>query len=288
MADSFGKNYMVKPDTTVRLAGFDPDDTGGFSKEDAKALRKENARRIGDLQYKLYAENRQSLLIILQALDAGGKDGTIKDVMGAMNPQGCRVQAFKTPTPKELARDFLWRVHLVTPAKGQVVVFNRSHYEDVLIGRTHNLVPREIWMQRYNLINGFERLLTLSNTRIIKFYLNISKEEQLKRFMRRLDNPAKNWKISKDDYSERRLWDDYIAAFEDIFAKCSPREAPWYIIPANHKWFRNLAVSQIVLDTLEDMHIHMPEPTVDIKEIKKLAKAEKTASGAAKNKISEK
>lgn len=279
---NLGELFRVKPNTKIKLNATDPANTLDFNQTAAKELRKKNAKHIETLQYKLYAENKQSLLIILQALDAGGKDGTIKNVMNAMNPQGCRVQAFKKPTPMELAHDFLWRVHLVVPKQGEVVVFNRSHYEDVLVARTHNLVPKDVWMQRYELINEFERLLTLGNTRIIKFFLHISKEEQLKRFLKRLHKPEKNWKISMDDYSERRLWEDYQEAFEDVFAKCSPKEAPWYIIPSDNKWFRNAAVSQIIRETLEDMHIKMPEPTVNINEIKKLAKAELKADKAAK------
>lgn len=279
---NFSEIFRVQPDSKVKLAAIDPANTLNFTKDQTKDIRRENARHIEDLQYKLYAENRQSLLIILQALDAGGKDGTIKNVMDAMNPQSCRVQAFKTPTAAELSRDFLWRVHLVTPKRGEVVVFNRSHYEDVLIARTHNLVPKEIWTQRYELINGFERLLTLSNTRVIKFFLHISKAEQLARFLRRLKDPAKNWKISMDDYSERQLWEDYQEAFEDVFAKCSPTTAPWYIIPADNKWFRNMAVSQIIRETLEDMQIKMPQATVDIKEIRKLAKAEQQTAKMTK------
>ena len=279
---NFSEIFRVQPEAKIKLAAIDPANTLNFTKKQAKAIERENAGYIETLQYELYAENRQSLLIILQALDAGGKDGTIKNVLDAMNPQSCRVQAFKTPTAVELAHDFLWRIHLVTPKRGEVVVFNRSQYEDVLIARTHNLVSKNIWMQRYELINSFERLLALNNTRVIKFFLHISKEEQLKRFLRRLKDPAKNWKISMDDYSERHLWDDYQEAFEDVFAKCSPAEAPWYIIPANHKWFRNMAVSQIVRETLEDMHIKIPQATVDIEEIRKLAKAEQQAAKTEK------
>lgn len=275
---NFSENFKVPPDSDIKLAAIDPANTLDFTKDQAREIKAENARYIKTMQYKLYAENRQSLLIILQALDAGGKDSTIKNVMMAMNPQGCRIQAFKTPSADELARDFLWRVHMVTPRYGEVVVFNRSHYEDVLIARLHELVPQNIWQQRYDLINGFEHLLTMNNTRIIKFFLHISKAEQLKRFMRRLEDPAKHWKISMADYSERRLWDNYQEALTDVFARCSPETAPWYIIPANHKWFRDLAVSQIIKETLEDMHIEMPLPTVNIEEIQQMAKAEQQAA----------
>lgn len=275
---NFSEIFRVPPDSNLKLAAIDPANTLRFTKDQAREIKAANARCIGKLQYNLYAENRQSLLIILQALDAGGKDSTIKNVMTAMNPQGCRVQAFKTPTADELARDFLWRVHKVSPKQGEVVVFNRSHYEDVLIARLHNLVPQDIWRQRYALINGFEHLLTLNNTRIIKIFLHISKAEQLKRFLRRLEDPAKHWKISLADYSERRLWNNYQEALEDVFAKCSPETAPWYIIPANHKWFRDLAVSQIIKETLENMQIERPQATVNIDEIRQMAKAEQQAA----------
>lgn len=275
---NFSEIFRVPPDSNLKLAAINPANTLDFTKAQAREIKSDNARYIGKLQYNLYAESRQSLLIILQALDAGGKDSTIKNVMTAMNPQGCRIQAFKTPTTDELARDFLWRVHMVTPRYGEVVVFNRSHYEDVLIARLHQLVPQNVWQQRYALINGFEHLLTLNNTRIIKFFLHISKAEQLKRFLRRLQDPAKHWKISLADYSERRLWDNYQAALEDVFAKCSPETAPWYIIPANNKWFRDLAVSQIIRETLEKMHIEMPQPTVNIDEIRQMAQAEQQAA----------
>lgn len=284
---SFCEIFRVPPDSNPKLAALDSANTLRFTKNQARKIKSDNTKCIGKLQYNLYAENRQSLLIILQALDAGGKDGTIKDVMAAMNPQGCRVQAFKTPTANELARDFLWRVHMVSPKQGEVVVFNRSHYEDVLIARVHNLVPPDIWRQRYALINGFERLLTLNNTRIIKFFLHISKAEQLKRFLHRLEDPAKHWKISLADYSERHLWDNYQEALEDVFAQCSPETAPWYIIPANHKWFRNLAISQIIKETLENMHIEGPRATVNIDEIRQMARAEQQAAKTANNPIQE-
>jgi PPK2 family polyphosphate:nucleotide phosphotransferase len=221
-------------------------------------------------QLLMYAEKRHSLLIVLQALDGAGKDGTVNHVISAMNPQGTTVTGFKGPTALELDHDFLWRVHLHVPAKGTVAIFNRSHYEDVLVVRVHKLAPKDVWSERYELINDFEKLLYRQNdTHIIKFFLHISQEEQLERFKERLDDPARNCKISNSDYKEREFWDDYKKAFEDVFEKTSTKHAPWYIIPSNHKWFRNLAVSQIVAATMEDIGMKMPKPTVNLDEIRK-------------------
>ncbi len=276
----YRSKFIVKPGSTVKLNKIDPAHTAGFkSKNEALEILAGNQKKLAELQYELYAENKQSLLIVLQALDAGGKDGTINHVLAPMNPQGCRVHGFKGPTQDELAHDFLWRVHQHAPKNGEVVIFNRSHYEDVLIARVHNLVPKKVWQQRYNFINGFEKLLSCNNTKIIKFFLYISKEEQLKRFESRLDEPDKHWKISEGDYSERQYWDGYIEAFEDAMTKCSTEDAPWFIIPANQKWFRNLAISKIVVETLESMKMKMPQPTVDINEIRKLIAAEKAKAG---------
>jgi PPK2 family polyphosphate:nucleotide phosphotransferase len=202
-------------------------------------------------------------------MDAAGKDGTISHVLGAMNPQGCRVYGFKTPSTEELAHDFLWRFHQVAPGKGYVAVFNRSHYEDVLVVRVHKLVPKEVWSERYDEINEFERHLSDNGTHILKFHLHIDKEEQLARFKDRLDDPNRHWKISESDYAEREYWHDYQEAYEEAVSKCSTDYAPWYIIPSNHKWFRNLAVSQILLTTLESLDMKFPAPTVNIDEIKK-------------------
>ena len=206
-----------------------------------------------------------------------------------MDPQGVKVQGFKQPTPEEKDHDFLWRVHPHAPGKGEVAVFNRSHYEDVLVARVHKLVPKPVWKARYGFINDWERLLHEdNNTTILKFFLYISKEEQLARFEQRLDDPARLWKISSSDYEERNFWEDYISAFEDALSKCSKKHAPWYVIPANHKWFRNLAVSQIIADTMEDMKLKLPKPTVDLAEIRKLyhsaAKAEAGKSKSGKGK----
>jgi PPK2 family polyphosphate:nucleotide phosphotransferase len=272
----FRKAFRIEPGTKVKLNKIDPAHTAGFeNKESALKTVAESTRQLTELQYQLYAEGKQSLLIVLQAMDAGGKDGTINHVLAPMNPQGCRVHSFKVPSDEEREHDFLWRIHKAAPKNGEVVVFNRSHYEDVLIARVHNLVPKKVWSKRYDVINDFEALLASHNTRIVKFYLHISKEEQLDRFEKRLDQPEKHWKISGSDYSERQHWDDYMAAFQDALSNCSTKHAPWYVIPSNHKWFRNLAVSQILIETMKSMKPQIPAPTVDIEAIRKLAKAEK-------------
>ena len=264
----YRKDLMIKPGSKVKLKQIDPAYHGTHeSHEKALPEIQEHLKSMAQLQYMLYAEHKKAVLIVLQGIDAAGKDGVCRHVIDGMNPQGCSVSSFKQPTAEELAHDFLWRVHRHTPGHGQVVVFNRSHYEDVLVTRVHKIVPKEVWSERYELINDFERLLVSSNTAIIKFFLYISPDEQLARFKTRLDDPARQWKISDSDYKERELWDDYIAAYEDMLVKCSTREAPWYVIPSNHKWFRNLAVSQIICDTMEDLKMKMPEPTVDLARI---------------------
>lgn len=227
------------------------------------------AKKIRALQFQLYAENKQSLLIVLQGLDAAGKDGAIKHVLGMMNPQGCTVTSFKQPTALELRHDFLWRIHPHAPARGEVAIFNRSHYEDVLVSRVHHLCPKPQINLRYDQINQFESLLeTQSNTRIIKFFLHISREEQLARFAARLDDPAKNWKISTSDYIERQHWDAYREAYELVLRKTSTATAPWYIIPSDNKWYRNYAVASIVLETLEAMAPQLPQPNVDLNQVR--------------------
>jgi len=271
------ERFRVLPGAHPHLADVDTLPPPEYRSCDGKALLKqlaENNRRIARLQNDLYFENRQSLLIVLQALDAGGKDGTINNVFYAMNPQGCRVQSFKTPTPLEQAHDFLWRVHSVAPRTGEVVIFNRSYYESVLVERVHHLVSEREIEFRYGAINHFEELLDFHRTRIVKFYLHISKAEQLRRFVRRLKSPEKHWKISANDYPERKFWDEYIAAFEAAMAHCSTAIAPWFVIPADDKSFRNLAVSEIILRTLEDMKIKVPEPSVDLQQTRKLAAIE--------------
>jgi PPK2 family polyphosphate:nucleotide phosphotransferase len=267
----YRKKLIAKPGARIRLRDVDPAWHGRHEDEAAaKAELDACMARITDLQGRLYAERRHALLVVLQGIDAAGKDGVCWHVISAMNPQGTSVTGFKEPTAADLAHDFLWRIHPHTPGLGQVAVFNRSHYEDVLVVRVHKLAPKSVWSARYDHINAFERLLADSGVTIVKLFLYISPEEQLARFKERLDDPARQWKISDSDYSERALWDDYIKAFEAMLEKCSTETAPWYVIPSNHKWFRNLAVSQIIRDALEDMRLKRPKPSVDVEAIRKL------------------
>jgi len=267
---NYSKKFIVEKGSRVKLDEIDPNYKGEYKdKDDAEGELEKHAQRLSELQYLMYAENKRSLLIILQALDAAGKDGTINHVFASMNPQGCRVYPFKTPSTEELAHDYLWRIHQATPRKGYVAIFNRSHYEDVLVVRVHNLVPKGVWSERYDEINNFEKELVDNGTHLIKFYLHIDKEEQLARFKQRLDDPKRHWKISESDYAEREYWKDYQEAYEEAISKCSTNHAPWYIIPSNHKWFRNLAVSQILVDTLESLNMKFPAPTVNIEDIRK-------------------
>jgi PPK2 family polyphosphate:nucleotide phosphotransferase len=264
------KRFVIEPGAKVRLDKIDPSFKDKHDSQD-KAIPEiqKHVERMAKLQYLLYADGSQSLLIVLQALDAGGKDGVVRHVFSAMNPQGTSVVRFKQPSTVEAAHDFLWRAHVRTPGKGEIVIFNRSHYEDVLVVRVHKLVPKPVWSKRYELINDFEKMLHENGTRTLKFYLHISPEEQLERFKQRLDDPSRQWKISESDYSERTLWSDYTAAFEEAMEKTSTRHAPWFVIPSNHKWFRNLAISEIVADTLEDMRLKLPPTQVDIAEIRR-------------------
>jgi len=267
---NYSNKFRVKPGSKVDLSKID----AGFkdkheSHEHALPEIEAYDQKLHDLQYLMYAEGKRSLLICLQGRDAAGKDGTINHVLTAMNPQGCTVTGFKVPSKEEAAHDFLWRYHKASPGKGHVGIFNRSHYEEVLVQRVHNLVPKEIWSKRYEHINGFEQTMYENGTHILKFYLHIDAEEQLERFKTRILDPARHWKISDGDYAERPYWDAYTEAFEAALSKCSTAHAPWFIIPSNHKWFRNLAISKIVSETLESLNMKFPEPTVDINEIKK-------------------
>jgi PPK2 family polyphosphate:nucleotide phosphotransferase len=283
---NYSEKFRVKPGSRVRLDRIDAAFTDKHE-EQASALGEIEVftQRLRELQYLMYAEGRRSLLIILQAMDAGGKDGTINHVLGNMNPQGARVYGFKVPSAEEASHDFLWRIHQASPQRGQVAVFNRSHYEDVLVSRVHNLVPKKVWSKRYDLINAFEKNLVDNGTQILKLYLHISEAEQLRRFKQRLDDPARHWKISESDYKEREYWDDYTKAFEDSLSNCSTEHAPWFVIPANHKWFRNLAVSQIVVEALESLKMEFPNPTVDIREVReKYHEAEAAAKNGKKGK----
>ncbi|ARN80755.1 polyphosphate kinase 2 family protein [Methylocystis bryophila] len=266
------KRFRIEPGSSVDLSSFDAGFHGDYKNEaDAAIDLQKHLHRISKLQRKLYADRGHALLVVLQGIDGAGKDGTCWHVISAMDPQGVEVRGFKQPTPEEKEHDFLWRVHAHAPQRGNVAIFNRSHYEDVLVVRVHELVPKDVWKPRYDFINEWERLLAVeNNTTILKFFLYISKEEQLERFRLRLDDPDRQWKISESDYKEREKWDDYIKAFEAALSKCSTRRAPWYVIPSNHKWFRNLAVSQIIADALEDMRLETPKPAVDIEEIRRL------------------
>ncbi|HXV81746.1 MAG TPA: polyphosphate kinase 2 family protein [Candidatus Binatia bacterium] len=264
------KRFCVKPGHKVNLSKIDASFKDKHeSHEHALPEIEAYSKKLRELQYLLYAEDKRSLLICLQGRDAAGKDGTINHVLGAMNPQGCTVTGFKVPSKEEAAHDFLWRYHKAVPEKGYVAIFNRSHYEDVLVVRVHNLVPKAVWSKRYEQINDFERMLYENGTHILKFYLHIDAEEELERFKQRLDDPARQWKISEGDYAEHPYWDAYTEAFEAALSKCSTKQAPWFVIPSNHKWFRNLAVSRIVVEALESLNMQFPEPTVDISEIKR-------------------
>ncbi len=252
----------------VDLGKLNPSETLGLGKKHGEALLEKNVEELGALGYNLYAEGKRSLLVVLQAMDTAGKDGVIRHVMTGLNPIGLRVTAFKAPTPIELAHDFLWRIHHAVPARGEIGVFNRSHYEDVLIARVKNLVPKNVWSQRYNQIREFEELLAEAGTTIVKIFLHIDKDEQAKRLQARLDDPAKNWKFQMGDITERELWDDYTKAYAVAIEKCDADIAPWYIVPSNKKWFRNAAVSQILVETLQRMDLKIPEPIPGLSEIK--------------------
>jgi PPK2 family polyphosphate:nucleotide phosphotransferase len=276
----YRNKFIAEPRAKVRLSKIDPAYRGNHETHEAALPEiQSHVERLGKLQYLLYAQGNQSLLVVLQALDAGGKDGVIRHVFSGTNPQGTFVFGFKQPSKEELAHDFLWREHLRAPGKGDFVIFNRSHYEDVLVVRVHNLVPKSVWSKRYDQINDFEAMLSRNGTTIVKFFLHISPEEQLSRFKQRLDDPSRQWKISESDYSERELWSKYMDAYDDAIAKTSTKQAPWYIVPANHKWFRNLAVSQIIADTMEEMDLKLPPTRVDIAEIRRKFHA---AEGLAK------
>ena len=265
MPQGDARRWRVEPGAKVNLGDIDPRSTDGApgDKKSTEAAMDDVLHELQGLQERLYADGGQSLLVVLQAIDAGGKDGTIKHVFRGLNPAGCKVVSFKVPSEEELSHDFLWRVHDKAPAKGEVVVFNRSHYEDVLVVRVHGLVPEDVWRPRFDFINDFEANLAASGTRIVKLYLHISKEEQAERFQARLDDPSKQWKFRKGDLDDRARWDDYIAAFEEAITRTSTDCAPWYVVPADRKWYRNWAVSRILVETLEDMDPQYP-PAEDL------------------------
>ncbi len=253
-----------------RLSKIDPDDTSlvNFDKQDAGELLKKLNIKIDGLQELLYTQKRKRVLIILQGMDTSGKDGTIRNVFEGVNPQGVTVKSFKAPTAEELAHDYLWRVHQATPAAGQMVVFNRSHYEDVLAVRVHNYVSQEVWRKRYAHINDFELMLADEGVTILKFFLHISKDEQKERLQERLDDPHKHWKFQMTDLSERKLWNEYQKVYEEMIQKTSTKHAPWVVVPSNHKWFRNIIIASAIVDALENLKMHYPQASEDLKGVK--------------------
>ena len=261
-------NFLVDPNTQIKLSKWDPDFTGKIYKNYAEnLLNNDFMTQMSNLQYKLFADKNQALLVVLQGLDASGKDSTIRHVMNAFNPQSCKVYSFKKPNDEELSHDYLWRIHKLTPAKGEITIFNRSHYEDVLTVRVHKLITEDVLSKRYNQINEFEKYLFENNIRIAKLFLHISKDEQKKRLEKRINDPLKQWKFSESDIIERRLWDKYTIAYEEMLNKCSTKHAPWYIIPVNHKWFRNFIVTQIIINTLDSMKLEFPKTKIDLSKI---------------------
>jgi PPK2 family polyphosphate:nucleotide phosphotransferase len=265
--------FIVEPGNSIHLKGVEkgcypertPEYTGAYRKkgETKKPLKKLHKKML-KLQELLYAESQHALLIILQGMDTCGKDGTIRKVMSGINVQGCNVVSFKVPTVDEVSRDFLWRAHKAVPQQGKIGIFNRSHYEDVLVVRVHDLVPESVWQQRYQQINDFEKMLIENGTVVLKFFLHISKDEQKERLESRLNDPSKHWKITEADIHERAYWDDYMQAYETVLQKCSTDWAPWYIIPANKKWYRNLVITERIVETLENLDMKFPEPNSDV------------------------
>jgi PPK2 family polyphosphate:nucleotide phosphotransferase len=277
---NYSKQFIVEPGTKVKLSHInanyvDPD----LTEENALKETEKLCKKLRKLQASLYSEKQRSVLFVLQALDTGGKDGVINHVLGTMNPLSCRVASFKKPGPEAAAHNFLWRVSIFVPEKGEVVIFNRSHYEDVLVVKVHDLVPKDHLIKRYHQLNSFEHFLTDNDTHVLKFFLHISKDEQLRRFKRRLDDPKRQWKISDADYKERKFWDAYTEAYEEALSRCSTERAPWFIIPSDCKWFRNLAVARIVVHYLEGLKLQSPAVTVDLETIgKEYEAAEKEAA----------
>lgn len=262
--------FRVAPGKGVTLSAWPTRTTNGFDggKEAALAVLPDLNARLGELQQMLYAQGRHKVLVVLQGMDTSGKDGTIKHVFRTINPLGVKVANFKRPNDVELAHDYLWRIHEHTPRNGRLVIFNRSHYEDVLVVRVHDLVPEPVWRRRYDHIRHFEQMLADEGTIVIKIFLHISKDEQKRRLQERLDNPAKHWKFEHGDISERAHWDDYTAAYEEAIAATSTEFAPWYVVPADRKWYRNLVVSRVLIDALERLDMHYPEPVAGIENIR--------------------
>ncbi|MBA4420289.1 MAG: polyphosphate kinase [Anaerolinea sp.] len=260
------KEYRIRPNTRVDLSEWDANETAQFmgSKKEGMAATEKLNKKLEELQEMLYAEHKQRVLIVIQALDTGGKDGVICSVFDGVNPQGVKVASFKAPTPEELDHDYLWRIHKHTPGKGEIVIFNRSHYEEVLVVRVHNLTLEKTWKKRFQHIRDFERMLSDEGTTILKFYLHIDQEEQRKRLLERINDPAKRWKFNPGDLEERKLWKQYVQAFEDVLSKTSTPWAPWYVIPANRNWYRNYLISTILVETLEKMKMKFPETVEDL------------------------
>jgi PPK2 family polyphosphate:nucleotide phosphotransferase len=253
--------YLAKPGERIKLSKIPTDTAGEFkTKDEGQHASDKNLKKLRELQGVLYAEGKHALLVVLQAMDAGGKDGAVDHVFSGINPQGCQVTSFKQPSPEELAHDYLWRIHHVTPKRGMIGIFNRSHYESVLVERIHNLVPEKVWSKRFNQINHFEKLLADEGTVIIKFFLHISKKEQKARLEARLEDPSKNWKFDAKDLDERRHWEAYYEAYEDALEKCSTDYAPWIIVPSDHKWFRNWVISDALVRALEKLDMKYPPP----------------------------
>ncbi len=260
------KEYRVEPGSRVDLSRLDAGDTSAFKggKDDTAELFSRMNDRLEELQEMLWAEGRHKLLVVLQGMDTSGKDGTIRHVFDGVNPLGVRVASFKAPTAEELAHDFLWRVHPVVPSQGEMVIFNRSHYEDVLAARVRGFVPPAVWKRRYGQINDFEKMLAETGTIILKFFLHIDADEQKERLQDRLDDPTKRWKFRKGDLEDRRLWQDYMEAYEDALSRTSTKHAPWYVVPSNRNWYRNLVVASVIVDALERLHMKFPEPEEDL------------------------
>jgi PPK2 family polyphosphate:nucleotide phosphotransferase len=261
--------YKIKPGSKVDLRQWDPEDKSVFpiDKDEGRKQIEDLTARLEDLQELLYAQGKHKILIVLQAIDTGGKDGVIRHVFDGVNPQGVKVANFKVPTAQELSHDYLWRVHQRVPGKGEIVIFNRSHYEDVLVVRVHSLVPEKVWSKRFDQINAFEQMLAEEGTTLLKFYLHIDLEEQKERLQARLDEPNKRWKFNPDDLKERKLWPDYIHAYEAVLSKTSTSWAPWYVIPANRKWYRNLAIGTVIVEMLEALEMEFPSPDFNVDEI---------------------
>lgn len=256
--------HFVKPGSKIKLNEYPTRSDDSILKDDGKAQLAVLATQLADLQELLYAEHKQKVLIVLQGMDTSGKDGTIRHVFGDVNPQGTQVYGFKVPTEQELDHDYLWRVHKNTPGKGEIAIFNRSHYEDVLVVRVHDLVPKTVWEKRYDQINAFEKLLAQEGTTILKFCLHISKAEQAERFLSRLDEPSKQWKFNPGDLEEREYWDAYMAAYEDMVNRTSTEWAPWIVVPSDQKWYRNLIVAETIVKTLEGLDMHFPKEVPEI------------------------